>query len=784
MTEAPDSGSPGLWQPYVDEPLLTPAMTDGYDAVPAAELERLRHYLEGLSALRRAPVHVSVAFNATYFGYDLGGEGYGSSPLDLDAFPIVSFGGRSPALPVGAMVHIATGAQPLYAEIVYKEGRHPGVSSLGDVPAWISGAPAGASGPGLLNVHEDDPVRRELLIPDFHAFGSALSPSPAQLNRLRDQARWLDRQGHLLVDAVHPSHEAARADDGATYADYLLTAAREQFLSPLVPVPLTDLTGGKEEHVLRGALSRLLAVIRRVLVSSDKLRMWRSYAMTCEALAQCWKDRGPLGGDDMGTLAAALQRAAKPVTKRRHGMPSTTTVYTAVGPRLYDFPEADPLLTGVGYAAAVCRANLALADVLRGESENGFFADGTRVTLDDAFEGGGVWRSCHPATHEPMSDPLTPAGLGWRTSVQPAAPPRGSSAMPGAAEEKRHEPAEQVAGAMDVPHLEPVDQPLDDAGLVTGQLLRISDSEVAWRMSLRLTHLMDCSFPLRPIVADELRGLSGQSPVRLELAHPGGELDESEAVQDILFDDAGGTGRLLGVEWPLDFFPGLELRFQWPRGGRVIRATTSLLEVPMVVDGRTISHRYDAGVLTREDVPGSTRTHDSPTGLGPEQLVMRVVRRCGLLTLDGHALLDRTALPVAVYGRPPAASQTTGLEAAVVQLLTKGELYSAVGSHDADGHLHFPAWEGEPRIPLVGYTPNPMPVEHRAPTGDVMRRQALPTPVTPYCVFGHLRRLQPGKSPSEAQRAAFREHCRRLGKADGWELPPGYTFVTQHTRSR
>ncbi|MEW2418432.1 hypothetical protein AB0953_32790 [Streptomyces sp. NPDC046866] len=51
-------------------------------------------------------------------------------------------------------------------------------------------------------------------------------------------------------------------------------------------------------------------------------------------------------------------------------------------------------------------------------------------------------------------------------------------------------------------------------------------------------------------------------------------------------------------------------------------------------------------------------------------------------------------------------------------------------------------------------------------------------------VAGHLRRLRSGCSPSAAQRAAFRDHCRRLGKADGWELPYGYTFVTEHMRGR
>jgi hypothetical protein len=78
-----------------------------------------------------------------YFGYDLGGEGYGGSPLRLDDFPVITFGECAPVLPVGAMVCVTTGSDPLYAEIVYREGAHPGVSLHGDVPAWVSGAPAG-----------------------------------------------------------------------------------------------------------------------------------------------------------------------------------------------------------------------------------------------------------------------------------------------------------------------------------------------------------------------------------------------------------------------------------------------------------------------------------------------------------------------------------------------------------------------------------------------------------------------------------------------------------------
>jgi hypothetical protein len=51
-------------------------------------------------------------------------------------------------------------------------------------------------------------------------------------------------------------------------------------------------------------------------------------------------------------------------------------------------------------------------------------------------------------------------------------------------------------------------------------------------------------------------------------------------------------------------------------------------------------------------------------------------------------------------------------------------------------------------------------------------------------VHGFLRRLPAGWEPTDVQRAAYREHCRRVGKADGWELPRGYTFVTAHSRRR
>ncbi|WP_258527952.1 hypothetical protein [Streptomyces sp. NBRC 110611] len=729
-------------------------MTQGYGAVPEQERGRLLRYLEAVVAARPAPVHTAVAFNAVYFGFDLGGDGYGGSPLRLDDFPVITFGECAPVLPVGAMVRVATGSDPLYAEIVYREGAHPDLGAFGDVPAWVSGAPAGAEGPGRPE-NGAAPRRRELLVPDLHAFGPALSLSPAQLHRLRTRRRWINGDAHVVVDVRYPSPEAARRDDLTAYADHLLTTAREQLLSPFVPVSLAELAGGRHDDDLRVGLLGLLDTVRGVLNSSDALRTWGHYAMTRTSLADSWRDTGPLGSDDLRSLAAAVEHAATPA-RRRYGLTSPVTVYTAVGPRLRGFPGATELLKGVGYAAGVCRANVALADVVQRDSNQGLFENGSRITLDDTFEGGGVWRSHHPGTAETCGDPLIPAGRGWTSTT--CAPP---------------EPEAEV---------DPVDLPLpDDASLGPLALVRMDAKEIVWQLPLRLAHLSDGRLPLHPDVARELHRSHGrQCAARLELTHSGATLDGSEAVQVVTAELGDDPGRLTGVIWPRAFFPGLMLELRWPRGGLVIRVATTRLQESAEIGDRMIGHCFDPRVLTREDAPGSDRHGDTAAGLGPRQLVMRTVRRCGLLTLDGHALLDRSVLPSAVYGRRPARSQAAALESAVVELLAERLLEQAFGSRDAWGQPHFPARTGKPTIPLIAYRPaRPRVIRTWGGTepgsGGPSGIQFVP---------GHLRRLRPGCSPSEAQRTAFREHCHTLGKADGWELPDGYTFVTEHTRGR
>lgn len=757
--DAGGHGGAGAPDPFGERPLLTPAMTVGHDAVPEEERRRLRCYLEAVVAVRPAPIHATVAFNAVYFGYDLGGDGYGGSPLSPDAFPVVSLGESAPVLPVGAMVCIATGSDPLFAEIVHKEGAHPALGPLGEVPAWVSGAPVGAGGPGR-PTDATMPCRRERLVPDVHAFGPVLSLSSAQLLRLRTRRRWIDEDGHLVVDIRHPSPEEARRDDLTVYAEYLLTTARDQLLNPYVPVSLAELVGGTHDDDLRTGVLGLLDTVRGVLHSSPALRTWGDYAMTRDRLAAGLRDSGPLGGDDLKSLVAAVEHAATPA-KRRFGLTSAVTEYTAVGPRLRAFPGAADVLKGVGYAAAVFRANLALADAVRGDSDHGLFENGSRITLDDAFEGGGIWRSYHPGAAEPARDPLVPTGRGWASSLAPT---------PSQVPEEQLEPEGDI---------EPVDVPLaDDSDLGRGELLRDDAQAVVWRAPLRLAHLRGGWFPLPSEAVCELRRSIGRdAEIRLELDHAGRDSADT-AGQAVAAELTGSRARLAGIAWPQDFFPGLMLDLRLPRGGVVVQLATTELDEPVRFGDRVTGHCFDPRVVTREDVPGSDRGGDTAVGLGPRALVLRTVRRCGLLTLDGHALQDRAALPRAAYGRRPARAQVAALMAAVVELFAERVLEPAVGSRDVWGQPHFPPRAGQPTIPLIAYRPARQRVIR--PWGGTDASGGKPR--TLHFVPGHLRRLRPGCSPSDVQRAAFREYCCRLGKADGWELPAGYTFVTEHTR--
>jgi hypothetical protein len=741
-----------VWRPYEDQPLFVPQILLGFDALEPDDADRLTRYLTALVA-RRGVVHTAVAFNAIYFGYDLTFGGYVGGPLDFDWFEQVTFGETTAALPVGAMVNVTTGAEPLFAEVVYKEGMHSALNDNGDVPAWLSGAPAGARGPDTPPEPQAAPVLTERLVVDFDAFGPALVATPAKLDRLRRRGKWLDADGHLLLEARYASAEDAEAADTEFYAEYLLTRGREPLLAGPLPLLLTDDAG---EDQLASAVRAALDTVAAALASIGTLRIWRGYAFPRAALGARLANSGALGGDDLRALATAISRPG-PATRRRFATTAASVRYTAVGPLLRTVSGAAPQLVGLGYPVAVCHANTVIGDNARREADDdGAQPSGAHLRLDDDWQGGGVWRASDPPGPYARIDPLIPLHLGWAESQQPP----------------EVQPPPQPAAE---PELAPPDD-IDSSA----DLLSVTDSHMSWTVTLRLAHTLTgvAALPARVVEELEAAGLV-RAKLRLRLTHDGYELDPQEADHAVTVTRSGPRARLTGIEWPLEFFPGIVLTFTWQRGAIVLRAHSTLLEAPETIDGTEYEHRYDPAVLTRDTAPGCARRGDSDHGpLTLRERVLRAVRRAGHLDPDGVAVLCRDLLADLVYGHDAGAAGAAALEPVVDTMLADGTLTVGRASVGVSGLEWPPTGHGE-QVAVLMWQPRPVVGIPRQPAGQ---RPDLSRYVREYSVAPFLRRLPRGAQASPGKRAEYKRLLARYGRAG--DLPVGYTLVDGHTRRR
>ena len=217
------------------------------------------------------------------------------------------------------------------------------------MPGWVSGAPAGARGP------DAPPERRRprRYSPSGSSStstrsGRALVATPAKLDRLRRRGKWLDADGHLLLEARYPSAEDAEAGDTEFYARYLLTRGREQLLAGPLPLLLTDDAG--EETAGGGACGPHWIPSPTALASISTLRVWRGYAFPRAALAaRLASQRRARRRRPQPHLPPPISRAG-PVTRRRFAVRD--------GPRCATQPSARccarisgaaPQLAGLGY---------------------------------------------------------------------------------------------------------------------------------------------------------------------------------------------------------------------------------------------------------------------------------------------------------------------------------------------------------------------------------------------------------------------------------------------------
>ncbi|MFI5943735.1 hypothetical protein ACIBCB_26270 [Streptomyces uncialis] len=741
---------------------------------------RLRRYLLALVERRAAPVHVAVALNAAYFGFDTDAAGYAGGPLDIGDFPSVALGDEMEALPVGAMINVRTGGDLLPAEIVYKEGAHEALGVEGDIPGWLSGAPAGAQGPDLFDGAKATSLRERLVF-DADAFGAGLAASAARLQRLRRRGT-IDAHGSLVVNSLYDRSgnglPESDLDDTSYYLRYLTTRGRAQLDSSLAPMPLPlMLPPGATPQDKEAGLRNLVNVVRRALVSLPDIRLWGEYAFTRTSLADRLVDGGPLGSDGLETLARSVARGAAPIA-RRGTVVRRRPVYIALGPALCSLPDAARLMRGTRYPSAVLHANAVLMDYIRREADEktGLLPTGVRVTLDDRWQGGGVWRAEHSggdAASEVLREVSErPAGQGWaecRERQAPAAP--------------------VVVPEPGAPY--PVMLWPDEPDLGEPVLVHEGPGRLEWQQPLRARHLEGDYLPMPPAAATGQGSAeqAGRAPLDCSFLRPGPSPDvifrlehanRPSSVQRVRMDE---EGRLVGLHWPSTCFPGILLDLAWQRGSRTVEARTTALLRPRTVDGESIDYRYDQRVYTR-DAAWLWPPDGTPIDRA-RWLVMTAVRRFGLLDVIGRAMLARELLapsvPLVMTDAPehPTAER---VGAAVAELLAAGALTRLHGSRDDVGPPNYPARLGERIIELLCYTPQVVegrPRGHRETEGGTTPVRAKAVHHVPGFLryIGHL-----GYEASPEQRRLFRQDFLKFGLVGSPELPPGYTYVRPHRR--
>ncbi len=778
VTGASSEGtSDGVWRPYVDPPLITSWMIRPGAGEPADEA-RLRRYLLALVERRAAPVHVAVAFNAVYFGFDTDAAGYAGGPLDIGDFPSVALGDEMEALPVGAMINVRTGGDLLPAEIVYKEGAHEALGIEGDIPGWLSGAPAGAQGPNQFDGTNATSLRERLVF-DADAFGPGLAASGARLHRLSHRGT-IDAYGSLVVNSLYERSgdglPESDLDDTSYYLRYLMTRGRGQLDSSLAPMPLPlMLPPGATSQDKEAGLRNLVNVVRRALASLPGIRLWGEYAFTRASMADRLADGGSLGRDALETLARSVARGAAPIASRGAAV-RRLPVYTALGPALCSLPEAARLMRGTRYPSALLHANVVLMDYVRREADEktGLLPTGVRVALDDRWQGGGVWRAEHVGDDSAW-DVLRgaseePAGRGWAECRERQAP---------------GVPVVEPEPAAPYPVMPWPDEP--DLGEPV--LVHEGPGRLEWQQPLRARQLESGYLPM-PLAVTTGQG-TAQPPDRVlldgpvlrpspdivfRLEHDG----HPPSVQRVRMDE---EGRLVGLQWPSTCFPGILLDLAWQRGSRTVQARTTALLRPRTVDGESIEHRYDQRVRTRD---GAWQRPPDDTSFGRTRwLVMTAVRRFGLLDAVGRAMLARellaSALPLVMTDAPEdPTAELVG--AAVVELLAAGALTRLQGSLGDDGRPHHPTRLGERIVELLCYTPQVVedrPRGHGETEGGTSPVRAKAMHHVPGFLryIGHL-----GYEASPEQRRLFRQDFLKFGLVGSPELPPGYTYVRPHQR--
>jgi hypothetical protein len=588
--------------------MFYPELALGAGALSTGRRRELQEFLVDVARLRRCPLHVANLWNALYFNYDLGSNGFLAGHLAAERIPTRTAQVRDFSRPVGAFVRVHTQAScgDLLAEVIYKEGAHPS-GDEGWLPPELSGAPATAT-----EQFAGQPVAvvRERFVLDLQAFGpDANHVTPQQYERLCRRARWLDGHGHLVMEAMYTPGEAD-LEDLDYYAQYLFQEHRDGLLAFCFNETLSD-------DELREALLRSFDAVHELAATASALRDWRGkYFFLASDYRRRLDYHGPLGGGDLQAIYHGM--ASMPRGENR--------CYSPVGPRVLEMlgrdglsAEEQALVRGSSYAAAICHTNSYIADALTRDQRSGVLDNRIHLRLDDDWQEGGIWRA------ERVDDPRH-----YSLKALPATLPL-------------HLGYAEAAGAAEALEATPPDEE------------PIAATQTGFKVPLTMRDRALQRLRLPTAAAEAL------APGAVDIALRHSDLRDRYQVER--------DGSILyGVEYPWNLHPGIILHCNIEAGGSVVRVRTMRITPPVVAsDG--ISFDYDTNIalyereMRLEELPTKVK-RDAPT---LAELINRAFRLRGRLH-DGWRALTLADLATIILGPAWRAADTRPIAEALASM--------------------------------------------------------------------------------------------------------------------